>query len=140
VILVDTPVWSLALRRRAGSLSPADGAVVAEWRSLVEAGTVVLAGPVRQEVLTGIRDASAFERLRGTLEAFEELTLSREDFEEAARAMNRCLGIGVAATSVDALLAAAASRRGHALFTLDRDLERLARVLPLRLHQWADRR
>ena len=44
-VLVDTSVWSLALRRTRG----AETAVVQELRSLIDEGRVAIIGPVRQD-------------------------------------------------------------------------------------------
>lgn len=61
--LVDTAVWSLALRRRTGDLSPGERRIVFEWRELVKKGRAALIGSIRQEVLSGIRRESDFGRL-----------------------------------------------------------------------------
>jgi predicted nucleic acid-binding protein len=58
-VVVDTSVWSLALRRNA----PDDAAfVVNQLRDLITDGRVVLVGAVRQEVLSGIRHLEQFIR------------------------------------------------------------------------------
>lgn len=54
-VLVDTPVWSLALRRRK-PLPPADRRVVDEFHELIAEQRVGIIGPIRQEVLSGILD------------------------------------------------------------------------------------
>ena len=51
-VLVDTSVWSLALRRREASEHPA----VQELRDLIDETRAHLIGEVRQEVLSGIRE------------------------------------------------------------------------------------
>lgn len=63
-VLVDTTVWSLALRRRREKLSLIEQGVVAEWESLAASGRVVLVGPIRQEVLSGIREEKVFAALQ----------------------------------------------------------------------------
>ena len=90
-VLVDTSVWSLALRRDA----PQEGAEVRELRALLVEGRVVMMGPVRQELLSGIRGEAQFRRLRARLHAFTDLTLTREDYEEAAVCYNQCRAAGV---------------------------------------------
>ena len=55
---VDTPVWSLALRRR----RPVDDDRTAVLRGLIADGRPALVGPIRQELLSGIREPPAFER------------------------------------------------------------------------------
>jgi hypothetical protein len=92
-------------------------------------------GPVRQEVLSGIRSRSQYERLRQDLRAFEDPRLGVEDYEEAALASNHCRAAGVRGSAVDWLICAVALRRNWPVFTIDKDFARYARHLPLRLHQ-----
>lgn len=132
-VLVDTPIWSLALRRQKAELSPKDRRLVAAWSRLIADNLVLLPGPIRQEVLSGVRDAAVFGRLCEYLRAFDDEPLTVEDYEEAARCSNRCRAAGVSGSSVDFLLCAAAIRRGAAIFTTDKDFTHYARVLPLRL-------
>ena len=91
-------------------------------------------GPVRQELLSGIQEDATFERLRQQLRAFVDLSLTTDDYEEAASFNNRCRAAGVAGTSVDLLICAAAARRDLPIFTVDTDFSRYARVLPIKLH------
>ena len=53
-ILVDTPIWWLALRRRVRELAPEQGAMVAAWTEIIREKRVVLVGSIRQEVLSGV--------------------------------------------------------------------------------------
>jgi hypothetical protein len=132
-VVVDTPIWSLALRRRRGDLSANDSDLVAAWSKLVRDNLAVMIGPVRQEILSGIRDHAVFERLRDSLRAFDDEPLTLEDYEEAARCSNRCRSAGLAGSAVDYLLCAVALRRQAWLFTTDMDFTRYAKYLPLRL-------
>ena len=132
-VLVDTSVWSLALRH-AENISGPERALRAELVELIREGRVAIVGPVRQELLSGIRDEAVSERLREQLRAFDDEALSEDDYEEAARIGNRCRSVGVAGSAVDFLVCAAAERRGLAVFTSDADFERYNRVVPLTLH------
>jgi predicted nucleic acid-binding protein len=134
-VLVDTPIWSLVFRRPADRLSASERRHLEEWTVLVQQRRVLLVGPVRQEVLSGIREGRAFDRLRLALRAFPDEALSLEDLEEAARAGNVCRAAGVAGSTVDYLLCALALRRGVAIYTTDQDFGLYARHLPLRLHR-----
>lgn len=134
MVLVDTSVWSLALRRRSHHLSAAERRTVDEWMELVRSGRIRLAGPIRQELLSGIRSETQFDRLDAALRAFPDEKLETEDYVEAARCFNFCRSRGVAATHIDLLLCAAAMRRDWSIFSIDADFRRYARVLPLRLH------
>jgi hypothetical protein len=85
---VDTTVWSLALRRKPKDLHPDEKRRVAALADLVRDGRAVLIGPIRQEVLSGIREPAVYERLKQALRAFPDDPLATGDFEEAARAGN----------------------------------------------------
>lgn len=134
IVLVDTSIWSLALRRSAGHLNERQQQLVAEWRTLIEQRRVAIIGPIRQEILSGIRTLRAFEDLRARLTAFPDLPLDTALYEEAAACFNRCRAQGVTGTPIDMVLCAAADQFGLSIFTTDRDFERYAEVLPLRLH------
>ena len=129
-VLADTSVWSLALRRR----SRAAGALVDELRALIEEGRVAIIGPIRQELLSGIRDAVTFARLRDHLRAFEDEPLEAADFERAAEHFNTCRARGIQGSNTDFLICAAAERRRLPILTTDADFTRYARVLPITLH------
>jgi predicted nucleic acid-binding protein len=128
-VLVDTSVWSLALRRRA----PAHPAVN-ELRRLVSDGRAAIVGPVRQELLSGIRDRAVFERLRDHLRAFPDEPITSADYERAADCFNRCRTKGIQGSNTDLLLCAVAERYRFPILTTDEDFSRFGRVLPLRLH------
>ncbi|MGH9491137.1 MAG: PIN domain-containing protein [Terriglobales bacterium] len=132
-VLVDTPVWSLALRRPAARLSPSGHGVVEELSRLIHAGEARLIGALRQEVLSGIRNEAQFEKLRLRLRAFPDEPLGTADYEAAARAGRSCRARGLACSGVDMLICAVARARGWAVFTTDGDFQRYARVLSLRL-------
>lgn len=129
-VLVDTSVWSLALRRRA----PADQAAD-ELRRLVGQGRVAMIGPIRQEILSGLRDRTAYRRLRDQLRAFADEPLDRDDHERAAEHFNTCRAAGVQGSNTDFLICAVAERRRLSIFTTDADFARYAALLPVKLHQ-----
>jgi predicted nucleic acid-binding protein len=133
-VLVDTSVWSLALRRRPGHLAAAEERLRDELADLVRGGRVVMIGPIRQELLSGVRTEAEHGRLRAHLRAFDDEPLVTADYETAAEAHNRCRTAGVAGSAIDFLICAAASRRDLAILTTDQDFERYSRVLGLRLH------
>lgn len=130
-VLVDTSVWSLALRRGV----PQDGAEVRELRALIQEGRVAMMGPIRQELLSGIRGEAQFRQLRERLRAFADLPLSSSDYEEAAACFNQCRTSGVQGGNTDFLICAVSIRRRMPIFTLDQDFTHYARILPLRLHE-----
>jgi len=138
-VLVDTSVWSLVLRRSQGNLSSAQQRVRVELTELIQQGVARLIGPIRQELLSGIRDQGQYERLRDHLRAFDEPALIVEDYEEAARMRNLCRSRGVSGSAIDFVMCAAGARRNWPIFTSDKDFVRYARFLPIRIHVPRDR-
>jgi predicted nucleic acid-binding protein len=132
-VLVDTPVWSLALRRRSVDLGPQERLLTRSLYELVREGRVQVLGATRQEILSGIRDESVFRRIRNDLRAFSDVPLEVGDYEEAARMSNQCRGAGVASTSVDMLICAVALHHDWQIFSTDRDFTHYAAVLPIQL-------
>jgi predicted nucleic acid-binding protein len=133
LVLVDTPVWSLALGRSGADLNPREVRLIAVLRDLIRDGRAQLVGPVRQELLSGIRRETTFRNLREQLRPFDEPYLEVDDYEEAARIHNQCRSRGIAGSAIDFLLCAAASRRDWQIFTTDHDFTRYATVLPLKI-------
>jgi predicted nucleic acid-binding protein len=135
-VLVDTTIWSLALRRQRPGAKEMN--LIKELSELVRELRAVLIGPVRQEVLSGIPAPTApttFEVVRQHLAAFDDLTLSTADYEEAARGFNTCRKKGVQGSHVDFLICAAAKRHSAAVFTTDKDFVRYAKHLDIELYK-----
>lgn len=130
MVLVDTSVWSLALRRG----TPNDGTLERELTELIREGRVAMVGPVRQELLSGIRTLSQYQRLRDSLRAFADIPLTHEDYESAASCCNRCRAKGIQGSSVDFLLCSVSLRRSLPIFTTDADFANYSPILGLTLH------
>jgi len=133
-ILVDTSIWSLALRRSRAQLSEVEKTSTSELRDFIQDGRARLIGSVRQELLSGIRDPVQFERLRIQLRPFPDEPASTDDYEDAARWSNQCRSRGIAGSGTDYLMCAMAISRGWQIFTSDIDFQTYARVLPLKLY------
>lgn len=127
-IIVDTSVWSLALRRNSPNV-----AVVAPLQRLIADGRVMMLGAIRQEILSGIRNPEQFERLQRDLRAFPDLELATTDYELAADFFNRCRRQGVQGSNTDFLICAAAHQRDFEIFTTDRDFQTFQIELPIKL-------
>jgi hypothetical protein len=130
-ILVDTSIWSMALRRRDTSKNVALTSALA---SLIEDGRAVIIGPIRQELLSGIKERAQFERLREHLQAFPDVAVTTEDYEEAAAFFNLCRDRGIQGSNTDFLICAVAVRKNFSIFTNDDDFAHFASVLPISLH------
>lgn len=129
-IVIDTSVWSLALRRQRAVRS----AEVSELAELIREGRAALLGPVRQELLSGVPAAEQYRTLRDYLRAFPDVELDGEDYEDAASFFNRCRSKGVQGSNTDFLICAAAARRKFGILTTDTDFKHYAKLLPIQLH------
>jgi predicted nucleic acid-binding protein len=132
--LVDTSIWSLALRRKEQDLSAAEKLLVGELAELIKEGRARILGVVRQELLSGIKTTEQYERLRIALRAFPDEPLETPDYEIAAKASNQCRSKGLAISPVDALICAVSAARGWSIFTTDPDFGGYASLLPIKLH------
>lgn len=130
-VVVDTSIWSLALRRSA----PVEPAIVGELRALIAERRAQLLGPIRQEVLSGIKDGRQFDRLRDHLASFPDLRLDVDDYVLAAAFFNTCRAKGIQGSNTDFLICAASASRHLTIFTTDRDFIGYAAELPIALHQ-----
>jgi predicted nucleic acid-binding protein len=133
MVLVDTPVWSLALRRRAVDLSPLERHLTQALYELVRKHQASLLGSTRQEVLSGIREESQFRRIRDHLRDFPNISLDSGDHEEAARISNECRRSGVASSPIDMLLCAVSIRYDWQIFTTDGDFAHYRKVVGIEL-------
>ncbi|MFB2839036.1 PIN domain nuclease [Floridanema evergladense] len=97
-VVVDTSVWSLALRR---NRTPEETPKILRLRELIADHRVALLGVIRQEVLSGIRAVEQFVRLREYLRAFPNLELTIEDYELAAEFYNTCRRNGIQGSNTD---------------------------------------
>ncbi|HDO31327.1 MAG TPA: PIN domain-containing protein [Desulfobacteraceae bacterium] len=129
-IIIDTCVWSLALRRN----EPQSNGYVEELKELIKEVRAQLVGPIRQELLSGIKSKKQFNLLRSHLEAFEDLELEREDCELAAEYFNMARNKGVQGSNTDFLICAIATRRKMSILTTDKDFLNFQAVLPIKLH------
>jgi len=139
-VLVDTSVWSLALRRKSESLTTNEKLLVTELSELIREGRARVIGVVRQELLSGIKTSEQYERLRLYLRSFRDEVVDTSDYEEAAKAGNSCRARGIVVSIVDILLCTVAIKREWALFTTDPDFSNYARVLPLQIRSPGGRR
>ena len=131
-VIVDTSVWSLALRRQK---KQQNSSIVNKLSDLIADGRVVLLGAVRQEILSGIKHQKQFDELRDRLRAFSDLTLDAEDYELAADYFNICRRNGIQGANTDFLICATADRRNYEIFTTDKDFIDFSQYLPIVLTQ-----
>ena len=130
IILVDTSVWSLALRRKKINTTPH----VQELVELINNVQVQMIGPIRQEILSGIRTESQFIAVREQLHAFPDLSLTNDDFEYAAELFNTLRAKGMQGSNTDFLICSISLRHAMPIFTTDNDFNLFAVHIPIKLH------
>lgn len=129
-VLVDTSVWSLALRRD----TPPDSPPVRYLSGALEDGTDVFGtGIVLQELLQGFAGATAQDAIVGRFAALAMLVPETADHIAAAGLRNRCRRKGVQVGTVDALVAQLAIRFELTLLTTDDDFRHMASFVDLEL-------
>jgi len=132
-VLVDTCIWSYALRRS----KPADehDLLLKEFRHLIRDARVQMVGQIRQEILSGIRDSAQFILLRDHLRDFPDLAVTSSDHERAAEMFNSLRAKGIQGSNTDLLLCSLSERTGMSIFTTDDDFTLFNRHLPVKLHR-----
>jgi len=131
-LLVDTSVWSLALRRDASASEPA---VQQLKDALMGADVVVTTGLVLQELLQGFSGPKSRAQIIERFAALPLLQPDREDHVAAAELRNTCRRSGVQIGTIDALLAQLCIRHDLTLLSTDNDFKLAARQCALRV--WA---
>ncbi len=132
-VIVDTSVWSLALRRD----KPESNSTVNEFRRLLQDHRVQMIGPIRQEILSGIRNESQFNKLKKHLESFPDIPAITEDYITAAKYFDRCRSNGLQGSNTDFLICAMADRNKFSIFTTDKDFELFSKHINILLHKTA---
>lgn len=129
-VIVDTSIWSIALRRKT---TPDSSSAIALLRDLIINDQVILLGGIRQEILSGIRSLEQFVNLRNYLRAFPDLDLAVEDYELAAEFFNTCRSNGVQGSNTDFLICAVANHRNFTVLTTDNDFQNFQPYIPVSL-------
>ena len=120
MILSDTSVWSIALRRRHHDRNDAEKRLYFHWHEAVRTGQACLMGPIRQEVLSGVPSTAQFQTLKSQLDVIPSLPIDDAIWELAAEYFNT--------------ICAAAHVHGASIFTTDPDFARYSAHLPITLH------
>ena len=130
-VLVDTCIWSLALRRKKQPISNIE---VVEFQELIEEVRVHLIGPIRQEILSGVKSKQQFSKLKKILSVFPDLPLASEDFELAAEYFNTLRSKGIQGSNTDFLICAVSTRNNMPIFSNDNDFNHYKKHIPITLH------
>jgi predicted nucleic acid-binding protein len=100
-------------------------------QKIIGEGRLVIIGPIRQELLSGIKDRKQFERLKMHLSAFPDEDLVRSDYERAAECFNKCRSKGIQGSHVDFLICSLAIGNGWSILSDDPDFRMYSRYLSI---------
>jgi predicted nucleic acid-binding protein len=130
-VLVDTCIWSLALRR-----NQENGFKEAEQlKDLIMDSRAMMMGAVRQELLSGISKNNQFARLKKHLSAFPDIVLNESDYELGAEYFNICRKKGIQGSNTDFLISSVSVNRNMPIYTVDQDFILFKKHLPITLYE-----
>ncbi len=129
-ILVDTSVWSSALRRDI----PAGSREVERLKAALDGEDAIFTtGLILQELLQGFSGPKSRSKILETFASLPFIIPDRKDHIDAAALKIRLRQKGVQAGTIDALLAQLCIRHGISMLSSDKDFAHMARFVPLRL-------
>ncbi len=128
-VIVDTSIWSLALRRKKKQST----SEIKILESLIDNQRICILGPIRQEILSGIKEHKQFIQLKEFLSAFDDLPINTKDYELAAEYYNICRSKGVQGSNTDFLICAVSHNNRFPIFTSDIDFETFSKYIPITL-------
>lgn len=128
-VIVDTSIWSLALRRKKEQVFKE----VKFLESLIDNQRICMLGPIRQELLSGIKEQKQFAQLKNVLSSFDDYPIITKDYELAAEYFNLCKSKGVQGSNIDYLICAISYRNRFPIFTNDNDFEIFSKYIPITL-------
>jgi len=123
--LVDSSVWIDFFRRSGSSRA---------LSRLVRSNQAWITSIIRVELLSGTRSEAEYRMLEDRLTSIPVLPENDDFWNRVALARFRLARLGIQAAVTDVSIAVMASTHGCALWTLDRQLNTIAKSLNLRMH------
>lgn len=127
-VIADTCIWSQVLRHKNPNFE-----LTNKLKDLIKDGRVIMVGPIRQELLSGISNSKQFNKLKETLSPFEDVPLTTNHFLKAAEFSNTCRNKGIQGSTIDFLICAVAHIENFVIFTTDNDFDDYKKYLPIKL-------
>ena len=120
-ILVDTSVWSHALRRKTKIQEKTEF-----LEELIENDEeIYLIGIILQEILTSIKKGKLFNEIKDTLKSYKIIEPKIEDYICAAELNTKLIKKGIQCTSIDILIAVICINYNLFLVTFDNDFKKI---------------
>ena len=132
-VLVDTPIWSLALRKK--GIDSSNNSIIKNLINLIEGGRIAIIGSIRQELLSGISDKNKYYEIKNKMGIFSDYDIQTNDYEFAAECSNECRRNGIQGSHTDFLICAVAIKNGWEIFTEDADFIEYRKYLPINIYE-----
>ena len=129
-VLVDTPIWSYALRAKNKKYQSKTD----ELTFLIQDLKALIIGPIRQEILSGYSNLKQFKQLKEKLSYFDNTPILDPDYELAAELSNNCRKKGIQGSHTDFLICAVAFRLDVPIFTADQDFSQYKNIIDIKLY------
>lgn len=129
-VLVDTPIWSYALR----SPNKKYQSEINELMILIRDQRALIIGPIRQEILSGYSDLRKFQKIKQKMSYFDNTHIIDDDYVMAAEFCNKCRTKGIQGSHTDFLICAVASRLDVPIFTTDNDFLHYQKIISTKLY------
>ncbi|TGM62954.1 PIN domain nuclease [Leptospira meyeri] len=129
-LLIDTSVWSEALRRKNKSVNSEDTFL---FQIIKNEEEIFLTGIILQEILTGIKSQKLFDDINNHLRFFNFINPTNKDHILAAQLRNDLAKKGLTVASIDVLIAQMAISHNLTLATYDSDFEKIAQNSKLKI-------
>lgn len=127
-LLVDTSVWSLAMRRDEQPNSPELKILI---KALDSGEEIYSTGIILQELLQGFAGAKAAEAIVEKFSAIPMLVPDTADHVQAAEIRNKSRRKGIQIGTIDALIAQLSLRYDLSLLTTDKDFKHMSKAVKL---------
>lgn len=130
-VLVDTSVWAMAFRKK--TLEPHEQKLLNYLIDLIRKSYVIMIGPIRQEILSGISDQNKFTQLKQNLESFKDFEITTDDYVCAAETFNLCRSKGIQGSHIDFLICSVAKNNDFSILTLDKDFVNYQKYIDIKI-------
>lgn len=128
-VLVDTPIWSYALRSKNKEFQSGINSLI----SLINDQRAIIIGPIRQEILSGYSDFHNYQIIKEKLSYFENTPIVDIDYVIAAEFSNMCRKKGIQGSHIDFLICAVSNRLDIPIFTSDKDFGHYQKIISIKL-------
>jgi predicted nucleic acid-binding protein len=132
-VLVDTPIWSLAFRKK--EINKANNITINNLINLIQEKQIAIIGSIRQEVLSGISDKNKFFEIKNKLSVFSDYIIQTEHYEFAAECSNECRRNGIQGSHTDFLICAVSIKNDWEIFTEDTDFLEYEQHIPIKIYR-----